>query len=250
MIEHEIPINNPAGRLVILLKKAIDIGKMNGDKLYISHICEATGIKDTAGNRVESLSNLFYLIHQVEKDLPLLTKIKAKNHKKTITELKTFVASYYMKKYLEAQQLNNINSYIIRDLEICADSLSEVVELKVLEEEELERIIDDIGDLYSSINKSNIGQDLKFLLLKKLDSLKEVIDNYQFQGSDGIKREVENIVGSIALNKKKVKNEEEANLVKKLFELLCKVLTTASAVKNLLPEGFSEIAQNLLKLGQ
>jgi hypothetical protein len=151
-----------------------------------------------------------------------------------------------MGQYQAIAQLNDINSHIIRDLENCADSLRELVELEVIEEEELVKIIDDIDGLYQTINTSNIGKDLKFLLLKKLSSLKEVIENYRFQGSDGIKREVENFMGSMFLNKDKVKNDDEANFVKKVFELLCKVLSAASATKNLLPEGWTEIIQNLL----
>ena len=34
MSEHEVPINNSAGRLVFLLKKAIENGSNKKDKLY------------------------------------------------------------------------------------------------------------------------------------------------------------------------------------------------------------------------
>lgn len=249
MTDHEIPINNSAGRLVCILKKTIEIGAKNRDKAYISNVCEALKLQDNNVNRTESLSNLFAVIHQLEKDLSLLTPIKVKNYQQTIKELKHLIATYSMTKFGSTGNLSNINSSIIRDLENCADSLSELVDLKVMEEEELAKLIDDIDGLYQTINSSNIGKDLKFLLLKKLTALKEVIENYQFQGSDGINREVENIIGSIFLNNDKVKNKDEASLVKKVFELLCKVLSAASASKNLLPEGWTEIVQNLLPPG-
>lgn len=53
----------------------------------------------------------------------------------------------------------------------------------------------------------------------------------------------------MALNKEKVTNKEEVNFVKKTFDLFCKVLSAASATKNLLPEGWTEIVQNLLPPG-
>lgn len=249
MTDYEIPINNSAGRLVYLLKKTIEIGHKNGSLAYISVVCEALGLPTTAVNHSESLSNIFYLIHQVEKDLSLLTPTKIRNHKQTITELKNIVACGFMGLYGAIEHLNNVDSHIIRDLENCADSLSELVELEVIEEEELTKIIDDIDALYQTINASNINKDLRFLLLKKLSSLKEVIENYQFQGSDGIKREVENFIGSIALNNEKVTNQEEANFVKKTFDLFCKTLSAASAAKNLLPENITEIVQNFLPPG-
>jgi hypothetical protein len=249
MTDYEIPINNSAGRLVCLLKKAIVTGQKNIQQQYISAVCEALELPINPVNHSESLSNLFYLIHQIEKDLALLTPTKIKNHKRTITELKNIIASGFMGQYQAIAYLNNSDSHIIRDLENCADSLSELVELEVIEEEELTKIINDIDGLYQIINTSNINKDLKFLLLKKLSSLKEVIENYQFQGSDGIKREVENFIGSMTLNKEKVTNKEEANFVKKTFDLFCKVLSAASAAKNLLPENITEIVQNLLPPG-
>ena len=179
----------------------------------------------------------------------LLSPTKIKNHQQTITELKNIISNAFTNKYVSTAHLNKINSHIIRDLENCADSLNDLVDLKVIEEEEPVKLVDDIDGLYQTIYSSNIGKDLKFILLKKLTALKEVIENYQFQGSDGIKREVENVIGSIVLNKDKVNNDDEANLVKKVFELLCKIITTASAVKNILPEGWTEMVQNLLPPG-
>ena len=246
MADCEVPINNSAGRLVDLLKKAIKIGDKNKDRLYISSICEAIGLQDTPTNRTESLSNLFYLIHQLEKDISLLSPTKIKNHQQTITEIKNSVSIGFTNKYSVIKQLNSVNSHPIRDLENCADSLSELVELRVIEEEELAKLVDDIDSLYQTINSSNIGKDLKFILLKKLTTLKEAIENYQFQGSDGIKREAENIIGSIFLNQDKVNSDEEVNLVKKVFDLICKIITVASAVKNILPENWTEKVQNLL----
>jgi hypothetical protein len=249
MTDYEIPTNNSAGRLVCLLKETIVMGQKNATQTYISSVCQALGLSNTAVNHSESLSNLFTLIHQVEQDLHLLTSTKIKNHKQTITELKDIVARGFMGQYNLIEQLNNVDSHIIRDLENCADSLSELVELKAIEEEELKKLIDEIDALYQTINTSDISKDLKFLLLKKLSSLREVIENYQFQGSDGIKREVENFMGSTFLNKDKVTNKQEADLVKETFNLFCKVLSAASAVKNLLPEGLAEIVQNLLPPG-
>lgn len=91
MTDHEIPINNSAGRLVYLLKKTIVMGQKNIHQAYISAVCEALELTTTAVNHSESLSNIFYLIHQVEKDLSLLTPTKIRNHKQTITELKNMV---------------------------------------------------------------------------------------------------------------------------------------------------------------
>ena len=96
MTDHEIPTNNSAGRLVVILKKAVEIGVQKGDKLYISTICEAIGLTDNPTNRAESLCNLFSLIHQLESDLLLLKPTKIKNHKQTITELKGLIYSGYM----------------------------------------------------------------------------------------------------------------------------------------------------------
>jgi hypothetical protein len=249
MTDHEIPTNNSAGRLVYLLRKTIIVGQKNADQAYICAVCEALGLSTTHVNQSESLSSLFTLIHQVQQDLHLLTSTKIKNHKKTIAELKNIVAGGFTGQYGVIEHLNNIDSHIIRDLENCADSLSELVKLKVIEEEELKKLIDDIDALYQTISASNISKDLKFLLLKKLSSLKEVIENYQFQGSDGIKKEVENFIGSITLNKKKVTNKEEADLVRKTFDLFCKVLSAASATQNLLTGDWAEIVQKLLPPG-
>ena len=146
-------------------------------------------------------------------------------------------------------QLNQINTHIIRDLENCADSLSDLVDVRVIEKDELVQLISDIDELYRNINSSNINRELKFLLVKKLAILKEVIENYQFQGSDGIKREIENIYGSIICNVDKIKNEEEKKIVKIVLDQLGKIIIIASAAKNLLPEGLTEIFQNFLPPG-
>ena len=177
MTDYEVPINNSAGRLVYLLKKAIEIGNSskNRDRLYISSICEAIGLPDNPTNRTESLSNLFYLIHQLEKDISLLSPTRIKNHQQTITEVKNSVSTGFTNKYSAITQLNKISSHAIRDLENCADSLSELLDLRVVEEEELIKLSDDIDSLYQTINSSNIGKDLKFILLKKLTALKEVL---------------------------------------------------------------------------
>ncbi|MEL6440009.1 MAG: hypothetical protein AAFQ80_12235 [Cyanobacteria bacterium J06621_8] len=246
MTNYDVPINNSAGRLVFLLKKAIENGSKTKDKLYISAICEALGLTNNPTNRAESFSKLFYLIHQLEIDLSLLSPTKIKNHKETITQLKQIISCGFTNKFATTQHLNNDKSYIIRDLENCADSLSDVIDLKVVEEEELVKLVGEIDGLYQTINSSDIGKDLKFLLLKKLTALKEVLENYQFQGSDGIKREIENIMGSIAINNDKVRTDEEKGLVMKVFELLRTLITTASAAKNLLPENIVEIGQNFL----
>lgn len=249
MADCEVPINNSAGRLVYFLKKAIEIGNKNRDRLYISSVCEAIGLQDNPTNRTESLSNLFYLIHQLEKDISLLSPTRIRNHQQTIAEVKNSISTGFTNKYSAIIQLNNTNSHAIRDLENCADSLSELVDLRVIEEEELAKLSDDINSLYQTINSSNIGKDLKFILLKKLTALKEAIENYQFQGSNGIEREVENTIGSIFLNQDKVNSDEEVSLVKKVFDLICKMITTVSAAKNILPEDWTEKIQNLLPSG-
>ena len=255
MTENQILLNNSAGRLLSILKDTAKIGNAsvvsasNRNRAYMSVICEATKVKDTPINRAETLQKLFNLLNDIEEDLLLLTPIKRKNYQVTLNTIKTKLSCSFNQTFSSTGELIVDSSHIIRELENCADSLSELFMVKVIEQDELVITIDGIDALYKTVNSSDISKDLKFILLKKITSLKITIENYQFQGSNGIQAEVESFIGSIVVNKDKVRSEQEKNLISKTFNLLSKIITTASATKNLLPENIIEIGKNLLPPG-
>lgn len=247
MTDNPIAVTNSAGRLVSLLRETASIGMQSSNNSpYIYYVCSALGLDVSNESQTESFSLFFNLINQTEKNLLLLTPTKIKNHRTTLNNLRTLLFLYCKSSFVSIENLNNHDSYIIRDLENLADSLDEVMLLKLVEEKELENLLNEIDSLYENISSSDIGKDLKFLLLKKIANLKVTIENYRFLGSDGIKEEVENFIGAIFINKNKVKNEKEKNFVCKIFELLSKIATTSSAVKNLLPENINEIVISFL----
>ena len=130
----------------------------------------------------------------------------------------------------------NPESDIFTSLEICACDLSHISKERVIESEKLENFKEEFKLLHDKVNESDINKELKYLLLNKIKKLLEIIENYQFFGSEAIKEEIGAIFGSIFLNHEKITKSEEVSIVKELIDIVSKLFGIANNANNLLPE--------------
>lgn len=247
MSDPEIPINNSAGRLVNFLQKARSISLANRNTGFISVVGKVIKTPSDDYHALETVSVVFTMIRELEFDIKKLPPIKQKNYAIKIRRLKQVISQTAISgRYSSQADLTNPESDIFTTLGNCAYDLGLISEERVIESEELKKLQEEFRSLYDKIDNSKINIELKFVLLKQINTLLEKIENYQFLGSEAIKKESGAIFGSIFFNQEKINKPEEINIVKELLEMVFKLSGIANNAKNLIPEDWQNNIAKLL----
>ncbi|MEE2732893.1 MAG: hypothetical protein VYA55_18885 [Pseudomonadota bacterium] len=138
-------------------------------------------------------------------------------------------------------------------LKFCSDKLSRIENVSSIENSVLEEIQNELNTLVEKILKSNLNQELKSLLISNLEELRQAIVAFRVRGIEGIERGVEICLGSIVVNKDKIKSQADDKdvgwSIKSYFAILDVVNKTVSAAKGVKELGVHNIANNLLGNG-
>lgn len=237
-------MENPAHNLHLLLDSAYEQSRRNTFANFKDIWSKVFDIdKDDTSSLLASISSLLDLFLKTkeiitnnpnlnsERNLKFLSKIeKALNNLNFEGDMKHFTSS------IDRETLTAL-SYI-------AELMDTVLGLQnpQINEDEIKNLLIEIENLKESIIDSSLPEDIRQLLVKNLNLIKESLDNYKITGIEGMRVALEQSIGSIFMNNKSLSPLIEDVNVKSTFNIIDRLntlLSTGVAVKELIAPAFS-----------
>ncbi|ACK71895.1 hypothetical protein PCC7424_3503 [Gloeothece citriformis PCC 7424] len=232
---------NSANRLLTILHKAHSIGQEHPELPIRDVFASAMQIKRTSTAFYAAWAKLFYLIEQLKKEILQIPEPKSGIYTKAIQEVvKNISLSDLSQSWEEVMEfkftLNNPTWHGFQILELCALDLGNR-EIEITPDK-LNKFQFDIEKLLQEIKTLNLNLTIKFFLEEHLNDLKEKIDYYQFYGSEGLKKSVENSLGALFLKNPEFEptSESEQKILQQFLKLLKYILDILIPVNLQLPE--------------
>jgi hypothetical protein len=109
-------------------------------------------------------------------------------------------------------------------LKYCALTLKGERKESQIDNEELEQILVEVGQLCESVLNTELPKQLKIIILNNLENIRKSIIDLKIQGIEGIKKAMEASVGSLILNNETVKESKEGvSIVEKILLIIGKL---------------------------
>ncbi|MEB3310311.1 MAG: hypothetical protein VKJ02_08760 [Snowella sp.] len=262
MDKQELPINNPAERLYVILTTAAETS--NG--YYISQvICKAMQIEHTKENFIKGFNELLTLLEVIEKEVKqYFSSRKQRSYLSLIKEIKISIVNAFAlgvynnnSKWSDVENLNDKNWPILQSFNACVDDFEENgmrygISIK---KDLLNDLINDVDIWIKEINESQLDKDVKDFFIHKFMEIKHLLEKYYYYGSSRIKTEIYATIMEIGIyqgNFTEDKKDESRNFLNtflgKLFDLAAKFEPLVSLLANgsvVIPGGIN-IIKNLL----
>jgi len=107
----------------------------------------------------------------------------------------------------------------------------------IIIEEEIKDLIDEVENLIDSITDSVLKDEVKILLLKNLNIIRESLFTYRISGAEAMKAALEQTIGSLFINNEIIVSVEQSEEVSRTFKVIDKlntILSTGVAAKDLI----------------
>jgi hypothetical protein len=235
MDKQELPINNPADRLYVILTRM----KGNDSSKTVKEVfCNAIEMDANDENFIQGIAESFTLLknmkEQVEKYFPsrkhtaclvMIEDIKkfifsvVKNNEERWIELSYPTLGYRC----DLPNLHLLDSYVYDFEEIN------------LNKDSLNNLIDDIKSWIKEIEESQLDEDIRQFFIHKLIEIKHLLEKYYYHGSFQIKKEIYATMVEIGIcqeNLPEDKKEENTNFFKASFEKLSQWAGVVNAPMN------------------
>lgn len=95
----------------------------------------------------------------------------------------------------------------------------------ILSIEKLSEIYENINSISNEINSSTINNDLKEILIDRIEDILLIIRKYKIHGTNELLKSIETSIGTICTNQSNVQTEEEVTLCKNIISKLSKIIT-------------------------
>jgi hypothetical protein len=242
MAKQELPINNPAERLYVILTRAAE---SSGNIPIPSVLCTAMELEESVENFIKGSNELLILLEVIEKEI----KQYFSHRKQTIylgltKEIKTSIINALALVFREntyewfnVENLNNRNWQGLQSLYICMDNFEEYgIKYGIsIHKNLLNELINDIDIWIEEINESQLDEEIKKFLIHKLIGIKHLLEKYYYYGSSGIQKEIYATMVEIGLYQEDLtedKKEESRSFFKDSFEKLSKWAGIVNAPMN------------------
>lgn len=235
---------NPAGRLHAILLDALRQPETDSVETIWRKVF---GLPDGRSDLVlVALSRLVELTHEIEREVRMLEGEGADYYLKSMQRVRDILAHPHL-----GQQWKQLKPRLDKDittrLELCSYLLSKGRESKPIPKETLESLQSQVQELQESIAESNISLDLKVVLLRMLDEIRNAILTYRIVGADGLRDALTNSFGTLSFYWSPIKSEASESQVQKLGSLIRDLNAAVSLALNVprLTEGASKVLELL-----
>lgn len=115
---------------------------------------------------------------------------------------------------------NNLSESSLASLEMLCTMLPSDGE--ILSSDKLNEIYENINSISNDINRSNINNVLKEILIDRIEDILLIIRKYKIHGTNELIKCIETSIGSICANHSNIKTEEEISLCRNILSKLSK----------------------------
>jgi hypothetical protein len=239
MAKQELPINNPAERLYVILTRAAE---SSGNIPIPSVLCTAMELEESVENFIKGSNELLILLEVIAKEI----KQYFSHRKQTIylgltKEIKTSIINALALVFREntyewfnVENLNNRNWQGLQSLYICMDNFEEYgIKYGIsFNKDLLNELINDIDAWLVEIQKSEFDESVKEFLISTFMEINNLLEKYYDCGSQRIETEILAAIAKITLYSKNLTAENKSIFDKsseKLFKMLDLFIKPATA---------------------
>ncbi|WP_375199775.1 hypothetical protein [Bacillus sp. RS11] len=113
-----------------------------------------------------------------------------------------------------------------------------------VDNEKVDEILNEVNDLIHSIAESPLPKDVQDILINNLILIKDALDRYKFWGEEVLRKALEQTIGSIAINKSIIDENQDDNIYPRFGDVLGKtssLITIGTAIKDYLLPLFDKL---------
>jgi hypothetical protein len=135
---------------------------------------------------------------------------------------------------------NSLNSEVLTALHYISGYISFTYSLNksdFINQDQLNELVDDVDSLIDNISNSSLPADVKILLIKNLNKMRESFLFYKVSGIEGVRTALEQSIGSMIINREEISTHNKDENVKNVFSLFAKlndILSTFNGAKDLI----------------
>ena len=214
-----LPINNPAERLYVILTKAAE---RNSGESSIAHvICTAMELTPNDENFIKGFSDLIGLLNNIEEQVKQYFPSRKKNgYVHLIKEIRMNIVRAFQLNYSTDDTsrlwknipcLNDKNWPILQLFNGCVEDFDkDGIKYGIsFDKESLNKLINDVETWMKEIEESQLDEDVKRFFIHKLMEIKDLLEKYYYYGSSRIKTEIYATMMEIGIYQENLKEEKK-----------------------------------------
>jgi hypothetical protein len=226
MDKQELPINNPAERLYVILTRAAE---SSPEALIEDVLCTSMELEPNDENFIKGFSELLILLEKTEEQIQecCLNRKKSLYYSKAIQEIKKNILSIIKIAYDNQTSwghvgnLSDPNWIYLESLSICIEDFEE--REIIFNQDRLIELINDVETWMKEIGETQLDEDIKQFFIHKLMEIKHLLEKYYYHGSSRIQKEIYATLMQIGIHQKNLpedKKEENKNFFTAIYEKL------------------------------
>jgi hypothetical protein len=242
MAKQELPINNPAERLYVILTRAAESQKTNFS--IVQALCLAMNLDVNDDNFIRGSTELLILVDTIEQKIKQYFSDRKKTSYLALTkEIKNYLVATIARQYSgssnqfiekNTEYLLKSNLPILQAFNACAEDFEEYG-IKYgfsINKDLLNELINDIDAWLLEIQKSEFDESVKEFLISTFMEINNLLKKYYDCGSHRIETEILAAIAKITLYSKNLTAENKSVFDKsseKLFKMLDLFIKPATA---------------------
>ncbi|WP_020162043.1 hypothetical protein [Cycloclasticus pugetii] len=235
-------LNNPAGRLLAIIKEGGSHGK---DEQCIK--VWSTLLKVPLQETPVLLQRIGHVMSLPDRIAEAIYSISDVNHDIYLKWHSRVMAGVQMTNFQNPWKsfIDRFDAEIMYGIEICADTLSRSCPEKVIPQSTLNELLSKIAELQKEFSEHDLPPNLAQFICQQLEEIKQAINEYPYLGTKPLEAALEKSIGKIVVCPQIYKNCQKSTYGKKFWEfmgyLAISVTITTGAIQigkdvvNLLP---------------
>lgn len=232
-------MENPAYKLHSLLKEAYEKSqtRFGSAANYKNVWCDVFGIElDDTSALLTSLNSMINLWASTKEYIQNNEMLNDETNIKFLDKIEKAISNMNFEGNMSHFE-TNMDNETLTALWYMAKNISLVYKFnnQIIDEDEIETLIAEIDSLTENIIDSSLPEEVRLLLLKNLNLIRESLFTYKISGRDGMLEAFDQTIGSVFRNHKILPTEDEN--VKGLFNIIDKLnslLSTGLSFKELM----------------
>lgn len=241
----EVSNDNVVGRLYNIIYKLKDL-KHGSSENALSKVFSVD--LNNKGEIMPSYAELFKMCIAGIKEVEKYNPKNIKRYKNTLNSVIEGLSKIYFtgnSNSIPGRGMEEFDKYfddtLMVSLVYCSDFLSEYSNAAIVENEKIHELIKEIEELNNEILEAKLNNDLEKVLVCQLNQVRESLLKFELYGAEGIMDNISASLGSLILNREKVRDEKEKSAVEKVFSVIGKINGIFSVKNNI-----SELVDTIL----
>jgi hypothetical protein len=222
--------DNPAGRLWHILDEA----RKKGDGMKVREVWgQVFGIDMNSTSQIlEKQGEMIRLLMDVKRSIENIDGLNQDLYLKQLPSIQGAFATVRQSDQWKSFK-NRLDEATMLSLEHCADELSKHSNERVLGQDELQSLREDVEALIDRVlDGTTIDPKLREILLEHLEIIRRAIINYKLHGSDGLQEAIKTATGAVYLNRGIFEAEKDSEAVDWYWKIIVRIGTLTALVSD------------------